>query len=173
MGTPPVFVADLASVVPPCFAAGTRIATPNGAVPVERLRDGNTVLTVSGGRWRISWIGHRRVDCRRHPNPDRVMPIRIAPHAFGQGRPQRPVLLSPDHAVFVEDVLIPIKFLVNGHTITQIELRFDHVLSPRTAASRRCSGGRTAGGKLSGNPRPLRFREWRRRNRAASRLRNG
>jgi hypothetical protein len=31
-------------------------------------------------------------------------------------------LLSPDHAVFVEGVLIPIKFLVNGHTITQIEV---------------------------------------------------
>jgi Hint domain len=121
-GSLPTFVTSLVSVVPACFAAGTRIATEKGEVPVELLRDGDIVLTVSGKRQGIVWIGHRRVDCRHHANPDRVMPVRISAHAFGQGRPNRPVLLSPDHAVFVEDVLIPIKFLINGHTITQVEV---------------------------------------------------
>ena len=105
-----------------CFAAGTRIATPHGGVAVELLREGGTVLTASGGRQKIRWIGHRRVDCRRHPDPTRVLPIRIAPHAFGEGRPRRPLLLSPDHAVFVEDVLIPIRFLLNASTVARIEL---------------------------------------------------
>jgi hypothetical protein len=48
------------------------------------------------------------------------MPIRIAAHAFGDGRPSRAVLLSPDHAVFVEDVLIPVRFLVNGMTVDRV-----------------------------------------------------
>jgi hypothetical protein len=69
-----------------CFAAGTRIATPKGAVAVERLRVRQVLVAGSGGQQRISWIGHRRVDCRRHPDPDSVMPVRIAAHAFGVGR---------------------------------------------------------------------------------------
>ncbi len=108
--------------VPPCFAEGTRVLTPRGAVPVERLREGDTVLTVSGARQRIQWVGYRHVDCRRHIDRARALPIRIARHAFGENRPKRPLLLSPDHSVFVESVLIPIKFLVNGSTIIQVEV---------------------------------------------------
>ena len=33
--------------------------------------------------------------------------------------PCRDLLLSPDHAVFVDNVLIPIKHLINGKTIVQ------------------------------------------------------
>ena len=109
----------------PCFAAGTRIATPRGPVVVEHLHEGDEVLTVTGAIRTIKWIGHRRVDCRRHPAPDRVCPVRIAAHAFGQDRPQHPLLLSPDHSVFVEGVLIPVKFLINNITIEQVER--DHI----------------------------------------------
>jgi hypothetical protein len=105
-----------------CFASGTNIATPRGEVPVEDLRVGDLVRTDSGQMQPIEWIGQRRLDCRHHPAPDRVQPIRIASHAFGEGRPKRALLLSPDHSVFVEDVLIPIKFLVNGATIMQIDV---------------------------------------------------
>jgi hypothetical protein len=118
----------------PCFAAGTRIATPRGAIPVERLCEGNTVLTVSGKPQRIQWIGCRTLDCNRHVSPERVKPIRIAPHAFGEDRPRRALLLSPDHSVFVEDVFIPIKHLVNGTTVTQIDVAtvtYYHIELPR------------------------------------------
>ncbi|HEY0225698.1 MAG TPA: Hint domain-containing protein, partial [Mycobacterium sp.] len=108
--------------ITPCFAAGTRIATPHGAMPVERLREGDLLLTVSGKSRPIQWIGRRTVDCGRHVSPERVNPIRIAPHAFGENRPTRPLLLSPDHSVFVENVLIPIKHLVNGTTVTQLDV---------------------------------------------------
>ena len=108
--------------VVPCFAIGTRIATPRGAILIERLREGDTVLTVSGKPQPIQWIGRRTLDCRRHQSPDRVKPIRIAPHAFGGGRPERTLLLSPDHSVYIEGVLIPVKHLVNGTTLTQADL---------------------------------------------------
>lgn len=105
-----------------CFAAGTRIMTPHGAIAVERLHQGDEVITFSGHREPIRWIGRRRLDCRRHPSPERVWPVRIAPNAFGEGRPKRTLMLSPDHSVFNEGVLIPIRFLINDATIAQIEL---------------------------------------------------
>lgn len=39
---------------------------------------------------------------------------------LGEGRPHGDVLLSPDHAVFLHDVLIPIKHLINDSTIVQV-----------------------------------------------------
>ncbi len=106
----------------PCFAAGTRILTPVGEVAIEELGEGDLVLTASGTLQRIRWCGHRDIDCRGHADRWRAFPIRIAPHAFGEGRPQRPLLLSPDHAVFAEGVLIPIRFLLNGSSIRWLEL---------------------------------------------------
>jgi T5SS/PEP-CTERM-associated repeat protein len=107
---------------PPCFMAGTRISTERGEVAVEDLREGDRVQVVLGTKAQpIIWIGHRTVDCSRHPKPHQVWPVRIAAGAFGPGRPYRDLYLSPDHAVHVGDVLIPAKHLINGTTITQIK----------------------------------------------------
>jgi collagen type I alpha len=65
------------------------------------------------------WIGHRRMDCRRHARPEAVLPVRIRAHAFGVGLPERDLWLSPEHAVFVDEVLIPIRCLMNGDSIRQ------------------------------------------------------
>jgi hypothetical protein len=62
---------------PPCFAAGTRIATPRGEVAVEALGIGDTVTLASGGTAPIIWIGRRRVDCASHPKPRQVRPVCI------------------------------------------------------------------------------------------------
>jgi hypothetical protein len=59
-----------------------------------------------------------------------VWPVRVAAGAFGPARPTRDLYLSPDHAVFVEDVLIPIRCLVNGDTVVQCpvdEITYYHV----------------------------------------------
>jgi hypothetical protein len=117
-----------------CYAAGTRILTPTGEVPIELLNSGDLVLTVSGRPQPIRWIGRRHTDFRSHPNRQRVLPVRIAAHAFGPGRPSRDLLLSPDHAVFVEGVLIPIRHLVNGSNVTQVEretMTYYHIELPR------------------------------------------
>jgi hypothetical protein len=106
---------------PACFAAGTRIATPRGEVAVEALSSGDAVTLVSGGTAPIVWIGRRRVDCRSHPTPHDVWPVRIRRSAFAPGVPHRDLFLSPDHAVFAENVLIPIKHLTNGDTVRQVE----------------------------------------------------
>ena len=106
-----------------CFCAGTRIATERGDVPVEALRPNELVATLAktGVRWaKVIWLGHRSIDCLRHPRPRQVWPIRVAVGAFGPGRPYRELWLSPDHAVFIDGVLIPVKHLVNGRTIVRM-----------------------------------------------------
>jgi autotransporter passenger strand-loop-strand repeat protein len=123
-GTTPDFTlvtsGGVAEVVP-CFAAGTRIATARGEVAVEDLAVGDLVPTVlGGGAEPIIWIGRREVDCANHPAPRKVRPVRIAAGAFGPGRPHSDLLLSPDHAVHVGGVLIPVRCLVNGDTIVQV-----------------------------------------------------
>lgn len=106
-----------------CFAAGTRIATPSGEVRIEALRAGDLVTTASGEARPIIWIGRRRVDCRYHPSPEEIQPIRIRAHAFGPGEPRRDLLLSPDHALYREGVLIPVKYLINGESVAQVNVR--------------------------------------------------
>jgi Hint domain len=106
-----------------CFAAGTRIATPAGELLVETLCIGDLVCTASGPTRMITWIGHRRVDCDRHADPASILPMRIATGAFAPGQPARDLLLSPDHAVFFDGALIPIKYLLNGDTVHQVPAR--------------------------------------------------
>ena len=101
-----------------CFAAGTRLATPDGDIAVEHLRVGDRVR-VRGGLASIQWIGHRSVACRSHRNPPDVWPVRIRADAFGPGEPHHDLWLSSDHAVFTAGVLIPIRRLINGTTIVQ------------------------------------------------------
>ena len=117
-----------------CFRAGTRIRTPDGDVAVEDLRVGGAVCTLlDGPARRIAWIGHRTVDCRRHPRPEKVLPIRVSAGAFGPGLPARPLYLSPDHAVYVGDVLIPVGLLTNGRSIAQVpvdEVTYYHIELP-------------------------------------------
>lgn len=103
-----------------CFAAGTGIATTRGLLPVEAIQRGDRVCTVlDGDTAEVTWVGHRKVDCMRHPNPAKVWPVRVSAHAFGSGMPVNDLLLSPDHAVFVDRVLIPIRLLVNDYTVRQ------------------------------------------------------
>jgi hypothetical protein len=116
-----------------CFAAGTRIATPSGEQPIQTLRPGDAVCSAFGGSVKVRWIGLRRLDCRRHPDPARVWPVRIAAGAFAPGMPVRDLWLSPDHCVLVDDVLVPIRTLVNGRSIVQErwpEVSYYHVECP-------------------------------------------
>ena len=57
---------------------------------------------------------------------------------FGPGQPVVDLYLSPDHAVFVEGVLIPIRYLVNGRSIAPVrtdKITYYHVELPRHAES--------------------------------------
>jgi hypothetical protein len=104
----------------PCFAAGTRILTPDGEVAVEDITPGTEVLTARGGREGVAeviWVGERTVDIARHAMPEKIRPIRILAGAFGPCLPERDLRLSPDHALYIDGHLIEAKTLVNGVTV--------------------------------------------------------
>ncbi len=104
-----------------CFAEGTRINTPNGPVAVESLLAGQPVLTAAGLIRPVRWIGVRRLDLRRHPDPALAQPIRILADSFAPGVPCRDLLVSPDHALFIYGMLIPARLLANGATIRRVD----------------------------------------------------
>jgi hypothetical protein len=104
-----------------CYCRGALILTDHGEVAVENLRIGDLVVTASGEARPIKWIGHRKVDCARHPDPTSVWPIRVAADAFARDKPSRDLWLSPGHNIEVEGALAPIGAFVNGKSITQIE----------------------------------------------------
>ncbi len=93
--------------------------TEAGPMPVERLRVGTPTVLARGGSAEIVWIGQRRIDCRWHPRPRDVWPVRVKAGAFGDGAPCRDLRLSPDHAVYLEGALIPVRYLVSGATVVQ------------------------------------------------------
>jgi hypothetical protein len=100
-----------------CLLRGTAVSTPAGDRRVEDLQIGDEVDTLSGRR-AIKWIGHRRfTKDEGRPWQDGVMPIRVARSAIDDQTPHRDLYLSPEHCVFVNDVLIPVKHLVNDISI--------------------------------------------------------
>jgi hypothetical protein len=113
----PGFVFDVAVA---CFRAGTRISTTRGEVPVEMLRPGDLLLTERGEARPLRWIGQRDVRCEDHPAPDQVWPVRVARDALGPSIPRADLWLSPDHALYSDGVLIPVKHLINGTTIARV-----------------------------------------------------
>ena len=123
VGTPtPTFVAFGNEIVAVCYARGTMLRTPNGELPVEKLRSGMEVITLVDRQEvpkTVTWLGHRRINITNHPRPETVAPIRIRRDAFAEGLPHRDLVVSPDHAIFVDGKLICARQLVNGTSIRQ------------------------------------------------------
>ena len=86
----------------PCYVSGTLIRTTRGEVAVEDLEVGDDVLTACGAARPIKWLGHRTIDCRHHPRPGDVHPVRIAAHAFGENQPVRNLVVSPGHSICID-----------------------------------------------------------------------
>ena len=104
----------------PCFAGGTHVLTDMGEVVVEQLQVGDRVATIRTGEFRpIKWIGHRRINLTAHPTPRVVRPVRVAKGAIADNVPHRDLLLSPDHAVYIDGTLICARQLINGMSIRQ------------------------------------------------------
>lgn len=112
-------LADNANTAP-CFLAGTRLLTRSGYRAVEELQVGDEVQTLNQGWQAIRWLGHRtEAQLANGKFHVKSQPIRIAAHAFGPDLPSRDLWVSPDHAVFFRNHLIPAKSLVNGENVVR------------------------------------------------------
>ena len=107
-----------------------------GDVPVEELVAGDVVVLHDGGTAPVVWLGYRTIDLDRHARPEAVQPIVIDAGAIADGIPVRDLIVSPDHAFYLDGVLIPAKALVNGATIRQLrrsQVTYFHVELPQHA----------------------------------------
>lgn len=96
-----------------CFLAGTRIATPSGERPVEALAIGDLVLGADGRARPVRWIGRQTV-VSVFADPQLNFPVRIVAGALAENTPSRDLLVSPDHAVLVDGLLVQAAALVDG-----------------------------------------------------------
>ena len=103
----------------PCYCTGTLILTNRGETPVQDLRIHDTVVTASGQHRHIKWLGHRSYAGRFLAANPNVQPIRFRAGSLGPAVPRRDLLVSPEHAMFLDGLLIPARCLVNDSTIVR------------------------------------------------------
>ena len=129
-----------------CFTPDTMIATETGPRAIAELNVGDRILTRDNGPQEILWRGHRRMTgARLHVMPH-LRPIRFASGALGFGRPDRELLVSPQHRMLIKgqaalalfntpEVLVAAQDLVNDRTITVDhsvrEVTYVHILLER------------------------------------------
>ena len=81
------------------------------------------MITVEGRARPIRWIGRRSYSADVTAREELVRPVRIRAGAIAEGRPQRDLWLSPEHALLVGDedgqMLVPARLLVNGVNVTR------------------------------------------------------
>ncbi len=99
-----------------CFCRGTLIGTDAGDVAVERLRIGDTALTLAGQARRIVWLGQGKVLATRYRRTA-ATPVIVRKGALADNVPTRDLHITKAHGLYIDGVLIPVEFLVNHRTI--------------------------------------------------------
>jgi hypothetical protein len=100
-----------------CFLHGTKIKTTKGEICIEELRIGDRVLTVLGEAKQVKFIGRRDVWRERSQPWNDQGPVKISRFAVDGKVPHSDLYVSPWHAVYIDGVLIPAKYLANGISI--------------------------------------------------------
>ena len=112
---------DTSPIDTACYARGTMIRTNRGELSIEELSIGDRVVTLSGEARPIRWVGRRAYDARFVASNPALLPVLIRQDALGDGVPRRDLYVSPKHAMFLDDVLVPAERLVNGISIVRCD----------------------------------------------------
>lgn len=108
------------------LAAGTRVMTMDGEIPVEYLEAGDRIITRDAGVCRLRAVTVRLADS--------LAMIRIAADSLGTGRPGEDVLLAPGQCVLLRDwrakalygqaqAMVPVARLVDGQYVSRVSMK--------------------------------------------------
>lgn len=105
-----------------CFLRGTLIRAAGGYRPIETLSVGDLLPTCFSKSSEIRKVasftvyrdnaGHWPKDCRL---------VRVGAGAIGENIPTKDLFVTEAHALFLNDVLVPVGHLVNGKTISFVD----------------------------------------------------
>ena len=112
---------DINDETAPCYCAGTLIMTADGQRAVETLGIGDRVVTHAGVSRPIKWIGRRSYRGRFVRGRKDILPVCVKAGALDNDLPKRDLWISPNHAMYLDGMLIEAKDLVNGVSIVQAE----------------------------------------------------
>jgi antigen 43 len=99
-----------------CFCVGTLIDTPDGEVQVEKLKQGDMVLTAHNGPRMVKWVGRGKVLATRGKR-SAATPVIVRKGALAENVPNQDLHVTKAHSLYIDNVLIPVEFLVNHKTI--------------------------------------------------------
>jgi hypothetical protein len=99
-----------------CFLRGTKISTPAGEISVDELDIGDAICTLDGTK-KVKWIGRKKIRNASNDEAWNVRPIRVARFALDDKTPHRDLYMSAGHRLFLNEVLVPVMYLVNDATI--------------------------------------------------------
>jgi hypothetical protein len=99
-----------------CFCVGTLIDTPDGEVQVEKLTAGDMVLTAHNGPRMVKWVGRGKLLATRGRR-SAATPVIVRKGALADNVPNQDLHVTKAHALYIDNVLIPVEFLVNHKTI--------------------------------------------------------
>ena len=103
-----------------CFAAGTKIATPDVEVSIETLNIGAEILTADGRSVPVKWIGRQTV--HKLFSELHMQPVRICAGALGGGLPHSDLTVTADHGMIIDGLVINASALINGTTIDWVPM---------------------------------------------------
>ncbi|MEM6323858.1 MAG: Hint domain-containing protein [Pseudomonadota bacterium] len=99
---------------PNCFAEGTLIATADGEVAVETLKQGDRVRTADGRTVPVLWVGRQTVMKRFWG--ERAAMVQIHAGAFGKS-PHTDLVVTADHGMVLDGCVINAAALINGQSV--------------------------------------------------------
>ncbi|CAI3944197.1 Ca2+-binding protein [Commensalibacter communis] len=106
-----------------CFLTDTMIKMAKGVCAVEDIQVGDTVLSYDPKskakvKKKVIWVGKQtaRVNARL-PDDQAGYPVRILKNAFKKNVPNKDLLITAEHCLFIDGYFVPARMLVNGRSI--------------------------------------------------------
>lgn len=106
-----------------CFLAGTMIETADGFRAIETINIGHLVMTYAPQTQRkiarpVTWIARQNKIVNTNLTKDEAgYPVRILKNALADNVPDKDLLITSEHCLFLNGKLVPVRMLVNGYSI--------------------------------------------------------